>query len=146
MLTTPSNILNATRLLTVYITQQCFALFPQVNFPANNLNFHWSWRWWDRIQDIFSNLFYFKSCWYFHYWFRTLNSNHKWAFNCALHSPEQRERLFVTSFITLCKPDVNSIQKQCFWPNIPSFTLQTLGKKGVFMLVLNSTLDCGSNG
>ena len=24
----------------VDITQQCFALFPQVNFPANNLNFH----------------------------------------------------------------------------------------------------------
>ena len=80
---------------------------------------------------------WFKSCWYFHYWFRTLKSNYKWTFNCALHSPEQRERLFVTSFITLCKPDVNSIQKQCFWPNIPSFTLQTLGKKGVFMLVLN---------
>ena len=25
----------------VDITQQCFALIPQVNFPANNLNFHW---------------------------------------------------------------------------------------------------------
>ena len=24
----------------VDITQQCFALLPQVNFPANNLNFH----------------------------------------------------------------------------------------------------------
>ena len=24
----------------VDITQQCFTLFPQVNFPANNLNFH----------------------------------------------------------------------------------------------------------
>ena len=24
----------------VDITQQCFVLFPQVNFPANNLNFH----------------------------------------------------------------------------------------------------------
>ena len=34
----------------VDITQQCFALLPQVNFPANNLNFHWSRRWWDRIQ------------------------------------------------------------------------------------------------
>ena len=38
-----------------------FALFPQVNFPANNLNFHWSLRWWDWIQAIFLNLFYFKS-------------------------------------------------------------------------------------
>ena len=27
--------------------------------PANNLNFHWRWRWWDRIQAIFFNLFYF---------------------------------------------------------------------------------------
>ena len=38
---------------------ECFALLPQVNFPANNLNFHWTWRWWDRIQAIFLNLFYF---------------------------------------------------------------------------------------
>ena len=42
------------------INKQCFALLPQVNFPANNLNFHWSWRWWDRIQVIFLNLFYFN--------------------------------------------------------------------------------------
>ena len=42
------------------ITQQCFALLPQVNFPANNLNFHWRWRWWDWIQAIFLNLFYFN--------------------------------------------------------------------------------------
>ena len=40
--------------------QQCFALVPQVNCPINNLNFHWRWRWWDRIQAIFLNLFYFK--------------------------------------------------------------------------------------
>ena len=25
----------------VDITQQCFALLPQINFPYNNLNFHW---------------------------------------------------------------------------------------------------------
>ena len=30
---------------------------PSVNFPANNLNFHW--RWWDWIQHFFLNLFYF---------------------------------------------------------------------------------------
>ena len=30
---------------------------PQVNFPANNLNFHW--RWWNWIQAIFLNNFYF---------------------------------------------------------------------------------------
>ena len=35
-----------------------FALLPQVNFPANNLNFHWRWR--DGIQDIFLNIFYFN--------------------------------------------------------------------------------------
>ena len=34
-------------------------VLPQVNFPANNLNFHWRWRWWDQIQAIFLNLFYF---------------------------------------------------------------------------------------
>ena len=44
----------------VDITQQCFALLHQVNFPANNLNFHWKWRWWDRIRAIFLNIFYFN--------------------------------------------------------------------------------------
>ena len=43
------------------ITQQCFALFPQVTFPANNLDFHWIWRWLDQIQAIFLNLFYFNN-------------------------------------------------------------------------------------
>jgi hypothetical protein len=27
--------------LSDIITQQCFALLPQVNFTANSLNFHW---------------------------------------------------------------------------------------------------------
>ena len=36
-----------------------FCLLPQVNFPANELNFHWRRRWWDQIQAIFLNLFYF---------------------------------------------------------------------------------------
>ena len=44
----------------VDITLQYVALLPQVNFPANNLNFHWRWRWLDQIQAIFLNLFYFK--------------------------------------------------------------------------------------
>ena len=39
------------------IILQCFALLPQVNFPTNNLNFHWMW--WNWIQAIFLNLFYF---------------------------------------------------------------------------------------
>ena len=40
-------------------TQQCLAFAPHANFPAHNLNFHWRWSWWDQIQAIFSNLFYF---------------------------------------------------------------------------------------
>ena len=32
-------------------------------FPANNLNFDWRWRWWDRIQAIFLNIFYFMFSW-----------------------------------------------------------------------------------
>ena len=28
----------------------CFALLPQVNFLANNLNFHWRLRWWDLLK------------------------------------------------------------------------------------------------
>ena len=43
----------------VVITQQCFALLPQVNFPTYYSNFHWRWRWWDQMQTIFLNLFYF---------------------------------------------------------------------------------------
>ena len=41
------------------ITQQCFALLPQMNFPADNLNLHERWRWRDQIQAIFLNFFYF---------------------------------------------------------------------------------------
>ena len=41
-------------------TQQCFALLPQVNFPANNLNFHYRWRWWDQIQAIFLSFIHFN--------------------------------------------------------------------------------------
>ena len=44
----------------VDITLQCFALLPQVNFPANNLNFQRRWRWLNWIQAILINLFYFN--------------------------------------------------------------------------------------
>ena len=27
---------------------------------SNNLDFHWGWRWWDWIQDIFLNIIYFN--------------------------------------------------------------------------------------
>ena len=37
----------------VYVTQQCFALLPQVNFPTYNLNFHW------RLS--FKKVFYFNN-------------------------------------------------------------------------------------
>ena len=37
-----------------------FALLPQVIFPAYNLNFHWRWRWWDRIKTFFVNFFFFR--------------------------------------------------------------------------------------
>ena len=35
------------------IAQQWFALLLQAYFPANNLNIHWRWRGWDRIQATF---------------------------------------------------------------------------------------------
>ena len=40
----------------VDINQQCFALLTQVNFSAKNLNFHWRWSWWDRIQASFKKI------------------------------------------------------------------------------------------
>ena len=43
-------------------------LLPQVNFPANNLNFLWRWRWWDRIQAIFLIFFYFNSLSFYSTW------------------------------------------------------------------------------
>ena len=36
-----------------------FCLITWSKLSANNLNFHWRWRWWDPIQAIFLNLFYF---------------------------------------------------------------------------------------
>ena len=45
----------------VDITQQCFASFPQINIPTNNLNFYRRWRWWDWIQATFLIFFYFTS-------------------------------------------------------------------------------------
>ena len=48
----------STNFLFVEISQQCFAILPQVKFPANNLNF---WRWWHRIQAICLHLFYFEN-------------------------------------------------------------------------------------
>ena len=55
------------------ITQQCFALLPQVNFPSHNLNFHWL----DRIQAIFLNLSYFIANTYFKC-LVSLDKRHTW--------------------------------------------------------------------
>ena len=56
------------------ITQQCFALLPQVNYPANNLNFYWRRRWLDWIQAIFLNLLllHITLCPHWFHWFSGL--------------------------------------------------------------------------
>ena len=36
-----------------------FCLYTSSKLSAQNLNFHWKWRWLDRIQTIFLNIFYF---------------------------------------------------------------------------------------
>ena len=36
-----------------------FCLPTSSKLSRHNLNFHWKWRWWDQIQNIFLNLFYF---------------------------------------------------------------------------------------
>ena len=41
--------------------QQCFPYTPQANFPANDLDFHWRWMWWDQNQATFLNLLYFMN-------------------------------------------------------------------------------------
>ena len=64
----------------VDITRQCFASIRQVNFPSNNLNFHWRWRWWDLIQAIFFNLLYF-------------NESRPFTLHCGLmlHHPQEKK-------------------------------------------------------
>ena len=37
-----------------------FCLITSSNFPATKWNFHWRWRWWDRIKAIFLDIFYFQ--------------------------------------------------------------------------------------
>ena len=36
-----------------WLSPAIFTWLPQVNFPTNNLNLHWRWRWWDQIQALF---------------------------------------------------------------------------------------------
>ena len=44
---------------------------------ANILNFLWRWRWWDWIQAIFSNLFYFMKSQVRCLWYLLLSGIHK---------------------------------------------------------------------
>ena len=54
---------------------------------ANDLSFHWRWRWWNQIEDVFLNLFYFtqfillrlKRWWYILRW------SHKYEFYAKLY-------------------------------------------------------------
>ena len=38
----------------------CLITWSKIYCQCNDLNFHWRWRWWDRIQAIFLNIFYFN--------------------------------------------------------------------------------------
>ena len=72
----------STNFLFSKVSWQCPAIFcltHQLDFPANNLNFHW-W-WWDQIQAIFLNLFYFSPPEYF-----DSKSNNKQGKNIRCHS------------------------------------------------------------
>ena len=40
-------------LKTKHLLTSSSNVLHQVNFPVNNLNFHWRWRWWDQIQATF---------------------------------------------------------------------------------------------
>ena len=57
------------------ITQQCFALALQANFPAYNLNFHW--RWSDWFQATFEIFFYFNN--FVGFWMVNIYSLHKFS-------------------------------------------------------------------
>ena len=54
----------STNLLYSKVCWQHPAIFCLYTLPAHghNLNFYWRWRWWDQIQAIFLNLFYFIYC------------------------------------------------------------------------------------
>ena len=47
------------KLFVFKVCWQHLAMFCLYTFPVHNLNFHW--RWWDGIQAIFLNLFFFIS-------------------------------------------------------------------------------------
>ena len=42
-----------------------FCLYTSSKLSHLNLNFHWRWSWWDQIQAIFQNLFFFNHGYFF---------------------------------------------------------------------------------
>ena len=39
----------------------CFAILPQANFPAHNMNFHWRWSWWLPFKTFSTLQYTYKS-------------------------------------------------------------------------------------
>ena len=50
----------STNFLFSKVFWQHSSMFLHYTFPTHYLNSYWMWRWWDRIQAIFLNLFYFN--------------------------------------------------------------------------------------
>ena len=66
-----------------------FCLITSSKLSRHNLNFHWRWMWWDQIQAIFLNLFYFtfgrrgKKClWFVYSW---VNFSCQYFSNCFVN-------------------------------------------------------------
>ena len=96
------------------IAQQCFAFTPQANFTAHNLNFHWRLRWWDQIQAISLNIFYFTTK-------VSDNQNYKWHFINKLASLcstfeglTLKPRIWILRQFTCTRPDGKEIQSSIF--------------------------------
>ena len=83
-------------------SQQCFAIKPKANFPTHNLNSQWRWRWWDGIQAIFLNLFYFN-----------FSRNFRVKPN-PTHSADSL-KINLSSFPTMKKGAANVVRKSWSW-------------------------------
>ena len=96
-----------------FVFKSFFAFTHQANFPANNLNFHWRWRLWDRIQAIFLNLLYFKhimmtkiqSVFFFNFCHFSTQKEHRYIVRNAMLTGNLRCLLFTTKW---------QKKKQCF--------------------------------
>ena len=94
------------------------ALLPQANFPTHNLNFHWRRRWWDWIQAIFLNFFYFthqscnvKICWLTHKVQKTSQQTCSW--NQTSNPETTNPKCF--SWKWVCYPIFKELQIGLFW-------------------------------